>query len=65
MNALANLQASQAALATSIDNAIAAVQAYVAANPNNSTAIQAVADSLTADKAKLDAAVSALSTPAV
>lgn len=62
MNALTNLQNNAAALSTSIDNAITAVQGYVAANPNNAAAIQAVADSLAADKTKLDAAVAALQT---
>ena len=60
MTALARLQASTAALGTSIDSVITAFQNQ----PNNDAALNAVSDSLDAQKVKIDAAVSAL-TPSV
>lgn len=64
MTALQNLQASATALEASVDSAIAAVQAYVAANPNNDTALTAIQSGLDSKKAQLDAAVSSLTAPA-
>ena len=60
MNAVQRLQASAAALGTSIDNAITTLQNL----PNNDAALNAVSDSLDAQKAKVDAAVAALTTSA-
>lgn len=60
MNALQNLQAADAALGTKLDAAIVLVESL----PNNDVAIQAVADSLTAKSAKIDAVITSL-TPTV